>query len=196
MIEKAEIHKFLLQSLFGKINNKQQAAIDRAYRDFNRTLKDFYKEDKDENKIKIKEDWKSIIQTFIQEVLINSYKERVEFDTIHEKYCKQLIESNNDKYKELTIGQAQKWLNMTLKYLLILEEKGIEKNFQYFHIPIDNIIQDILSEKLEIKKEFAVWSKIKDYKQYIEYQCIIREKLKPAIPIVKEMELFNEAIAK
>lgn len=196
MIEKAEIHKFLLQSLFGKIRDKHEAAINRAYRDFNRTLKDFYKDDKDERKIKVKEDWNLIIKQFINEVKNNTYENHEAFDAIHENFCKKLIDSNKNLYNKLTRGQAQKWLNMTLKYILILEENGIEKNMQYFHIPIDNVIQDILQSKYNIPKKFPAWSQINDYEAYLEYQNTIREKLNPAIPIVKELELFNEAIAK
>lgn len=206
MIEKAEIHKFLLQSLFGKINNKQQAAIDRAYRDFNRTLKDFYtdkatdsKEIKRSNNIKketIRKKWNIIVSQFIDKVLYNSIANQEDFDKIHEDFCNQLIDSNNKQYNKLTRGQAQKWLNMTLKYLIILEEDGIEINMQYFHIPIDNVIQDILEAKLNIPKEFPTWSQIDDYKAYLGYQQKVRTKFISEYPILKEMELFNEAIAK
>ncbi|MBX7226848.1 MAG: hypothetical protein K1X55_12520 [Chitinophagales bacterium] len=191
-----EIHRFLLQSLFGKIENKYDAAINRAYRDFNRTLKDFFKENKDERKIKVKENWNLIIKQFINEVKNNTYENYEAFDAMLENYCKKLINSNIELYNKLTIGQAQKWLNMTLKYLIILEEDGIEINMQYFHIPIDNVIQDILEAKLNIPKEFSTWSQIDDYKAYLDYQQKVRTKFVSEYPILKEMELFNEAIAK
>jgi hypothetical protein len=195
MKQKAEIHRFLLQSLFGKIENKHDAAINRAYRDFNRTLKDFYKDDKDERKIKVKEDWNLIIKRFINEVKNKTYENYAAFDSIHEDFCNQLINFNKNLYNKLTRGQAQKWLNMTLKYLIILEEDGIEINMQYFHIPIDNIIQDILQKTMEIPKKFPVWSQINDYEAYLKYQNEIRIKFKNDYPIIKELELFNDAIA-
>jgi hypothetical protein len=189
-----------------KIENKHDAAINRAYRDFNRTLKDFYtdkasdsKETKKSNNYKREEmriKWNEIVRKFVYKVLNNSFTNQDEFDKIHQEYCKQLIESNNDIYKELTRGQAQKWLNMTLKYLIILEEDGIEINMRYFHIPIDNVIQDFLEAKLNIPKEFPTWSQIDDYKAYLDYQQKVRTKFVSECPILKEMELFNEAIAK
>ena len=46
--------------------------------------------------------------------------------------------------------QAQKWINMSMKYLYALGDErvpGISKNYEYFHIPIDNIILNELKSK-------------------------------------------------
>lgn len=194
---KNEIHQFLLLSLFGKINDNKDAAIKRAYRDFNRTLKAFFKDDRDIRKISIKNKWNEIVHQFIGEILNQSINNQDAFDKLHNAYCEKLIKTKNEIYNQLTLGQAQKWLNMTLKYLIILEEKGIEKNMQFFHIPIDNVIQDILQKEYAINKKFAVWSaiSINDYGKYIEYQNEIRDKFKDEYPILKELEIFNKAIA-
>lgn len=197
MKQKAEIHRFLLQSLFGKIENKHDAAINRAYRDFNRTLKDFFKEDKNVDKIKVRSGWHKIVKEFIDEVVGKSYQNNEDFDKMHEKYCKKLINSNNLLYDKLTIGQAQKWLNMTLKYLMILEAfeaEEIEKNRQYFHVPIDNVIQDSLEIKFMLPKRFGAWSKIDDYEAYLKYQDDIRKICDNEYPIGLEIILFNEDI--
>jgi hypothetical protein len=194
---KRGLNDFLLQSYFGKIENTYDTAINRAYRDFNRTLKDFFKEDKNVDKIKVRSGWHKIVKEFIDEVVGKSYQNNEDFDKMHEKYCKKLINSNNLLYDKLTIGQAQKWLNMTLKYLMILEAfeaEEIEKNRQYFHVPIDNVIQDSLEIKFMLPKRFGAWSKIDDYEAYLKYQDDIRKICDNEYPIGLEIILFNEDI--
>lgn len=86
-----------------------------------------------------------------------------DFNTWHEKTCKELVGSYNDINKSpnndegFTFGNAQKWVNMTIKYIYLLNTvfsniKGEENNFSktygniidgissYIHIPIDNYI--------------------------------------------------------
>lgn len=182
--------QFLLQSYFGNIQDKTNAAIKRAYRDMNRTLRGIAKE---ENAKEIKTEWLEIIVDFVKEVQIKNFNSQSEFDDLHKKYCYSLEAQNN---KFMSIGQAQKWLNMTLKYLIVLEDNAIIKNKKYFHIPIDNIIQDIIKDKYKIKRLQSAWSQIKDYPLYLKYQDEFRNKLQNTCPINKEMVLFNDALAK
>jgi hypothetical protein len=95
---------------------------------------------------------------------------------------------------KLFIGQAQKWINMTLKYLFALGEnriKGISKNYIYFHFPLDNIIQDKLV-KLGIPKFKVSWSRIDNYVEYLNYQCLVRTKFAGQILMDVEFRLYNE----
>ena len=58
-------------------------------------------------------------------------------------------------------------MNMHLKYLFVLGEarvSGITKNYGFFHVPIDNIIQDELKKQKGINKLPEPWGKIYDYK--------------------------------
>lgn len=96
---------------------------------------------------------------------------------------------------ELSIGQAQKWINMTHKYLFALGESrvnGISKNYEFFHIPINNIIQEKL-EKEGIEKLKERWSRIKQYSNYLDYQKKVREHFAGQIPLDVEFKLFNKS---
>lgn len=69
---------------------------------------------------------------------------------------------------------------------------NIEHNYKYFHIPIDNIIQEEL-EKYGIPKIKSAWSKIDSYDEYFNYQIIVRQVFKDRIPLDVEFEFFQNA---
>lgn len=69
---------------------------------------------------------------------------------------------------DISYGQAQKWINMTLKYMFAIGPNiidGIDRNYDYFHIPLDNVIQEKLSihgiNRINIR-----WSRIDNYQTY------------------------------
>ena len=55
------------------------------------------------------------------------------------RYGESLFKKENNEV-EFYYGQAQKWLNMTLKYMLVMGLWGIEKYKDSLHVPIDNYI--------------------------------------------------------
>ena len=84
---------------------------------------------------------------------------------------------------------------MTLKYLFVLGDNivnGISTNYTYYHIPIDNIIQNKFLEKYDIPKLSERWSKIDDYERYLNYQIKVRQTIQNQIPMDVELRLFNE----
>lgn len=95
----------------------------------------------------------------------------------------------HDLFREtLTYGQAQKWVNMTIKNMLVMGlwdfPESIEKEL---HIPIDSYIIDEAKKDLDIKKPSSSWSKIKDVEEYFDYQKKVREKVNyPETPLMWE----------
>ena len=110
----------------------------------------------------------------------------------------------------MTYGQAQKWLNMMLKYVLMTAEDSALKN--YLHIPVDSYIMQAVGSdnpklkhclKLECvpKKDGTVgkysesaskpWSKW-TYEEYIAFQNCIREAIS-ASDYTSPIEWENEA---
>ena len=175
---------FLITLYFNTSEGFEDAGLKRAYLDFNRTLKI-----KDGNK-KRREEKRLISQDYLKKELLtlisSPITSQTEFDQKHKKMCLDLI----DNWDELSIGQAQKWINMTLKYWLLFGEKrinNIEKNAVFFHIPIDSYVQKgMFSEKYP-----KAWSKIKNYKDYFEYQIKQREKVTGKAPLLDEFIFFN-----
>ena len=173
--------------------NYHQKGIWRAYRDFSRTLRF---NDLKENPISIpliKNLWEKDLLKIIFEVCESNFSNQEKFDEWHKEKTISLTIINNNDFG-LTIGQSQKWINMTLKYLFLFGDEKIpfiSKNAQYFHIPIDNIIQDRISKNLKINRIEGSWSRIGNYDSYLEYQKEIRDKIKPLSAFEFEFKLFN-----
>ena len=190
VLSKNDIENFWIRVYLDNSCGYKIAAIKRAYRDFNRTLKGLPQTEEERNVLR--EKWIAALGSKITELLSHEFTEQEEFTKWHQSTCYRLRTANESYH--LSQGQAQKWINMTLKYLFALGEtrvSGISKNYAFFHIPIDNIIQEKL-EQLGIPKFETVWSKIPDYDSYNNYQKLVRQVFKDQIPMDVEFKLFNE----
>ncbi len=191
------VAEFLYRVYFDFSEDYITAAMKRAYRDLNRTLVNFPKEDGIKEKLRF--NWRTFLKRTIEEnILKTQFNNWDDFTSWHQSVCEGILTINSE-YKGLTIGQAQKWLNMTLKYLYVLGEDrvpGINLNYQYFHMPIDNIIQDAMPtlKKKPNVKTFETWSKIDNYKDYLDFQQKIKQEFKDKIPMNVEFELFNSGL--
>lgn len=122
--------------------------------------------------------------------------ENSDFDEWHEVKCEEIInfmnnsidKSNTEILKEkFTVGQAQKWVNMTLKYLWLLDALPDNIDENDLHIPIDSYIIEIAYDNknkfenalgiLEEKPKDS-WSKLPKYETYFEIQEAIRKAIK------------------
>ncbi len=174
-----------------------EACVEKAYRDMCRTID--YKYSVSELKGKSKEEQemfnrkKNNSLKELKELLIKEFSDVLEsslsdFGVWHENLCNMLTEyTNSEVFKEkLTVGQAQKWINMTIKYLRILGKW--DEKIKDVHIPIDEYIMSAASiEKgteiyydagvygLGVQRIKENWSKITDYESYKTYQKNLRE---------------------
>ena len=174
------------------MNDILRKCANKAYMDFCRTIR-FKTEDGN-----IKAEYK----TKICDMLVNNYDaltdavkstddKQTVFDKEHNRICEEIIKTYSE-ISEFTYGQAQKWLNMMLKYVLLIEENSALKS--YLHIPVDSyIMQSVGSDNPKLKyclklecipqKNCTVdkysestskpWSKW-DYEEYIAFQNSIR----------------------
>ncbi|WP_378018329.1 hypothetical protein [Adhaeribacter terreus] len=84
---------------------------------------------------------------------------------------------------------------MSLKYLFAFGENrvpNISRNYRFFHIPIDNIIQDKLQKDKKIEKLTQAWSRVNEYETYLNYQIKVRQSYSGQIPMDVEFKLFNQ----
>ena len=174
---------FLIRLLFNTKDGFEYAGIRRAYLDFNRTLKIQDRNSHSDDK-KRSED---LLKNKLLELISEEMESQKCFDELHEKLCDALITS----WKVLTYGHAQKWVNMTLKYWLVLGKsriENIEKNARFFHIPIDSYVQRGWFKE----KQPKAWSKIDNYNDYMEYQKKHRLSAdSKSNPILEEFKFFN-----
>lgn len=172
---------FFIRLYFDDSEGFYYAGIKRAFLDFSRTLKI-----QDDNSTTLKQNAEKLILSKLSELTQTNFLDQIEFDKFHEATCEQLIEV----WSELKFGQAQKWINMTLKYWILFGDKrktGIEKNAKYFHIPIDSYVQKGMFDE----KYPSAWSKIDDYETYMNYQRQHRKKQTENYPIIEEFNFFN-----
>lgn len=106
--------------------------------------------------------YKSCLEYFTQQDA-----EKPEYDDWHSDLCYELVNTYKDvkhpedKTSVFTYGNAQKWVNMTVKYLTMLVSLGmlesyealIDKNKSKFHIPIDSYILSALWRNEETTNE-------------------------------------------
>lgn len=120
-----------------------------------------------------------------------------DFDDWHKAKCEEIINFMNNsidksntkilKKESFTIGQAQKWVNMTLKYLWLLNALPTGVKPEYLHVPIDSYIIEIAYDNknkfenalglLEEKPEES-WSELYKYEEYFKIQEAIRKAIK------------------
>lgn len=213
---KKELYDFLMYSVFGIIDkekdkNKKIKCARRAYRDLARTIKYKYSSSELEHAKKgSKEaDFKAKRDSWIREMcieLINSIdmfeKEKKEFDIWHKELCIKFVEPTEEdevfcRGKEfleegITYGQAQKWLNMALKYLWLMDLLPTSISPEWLHVPVDSYIlkklkqEDSFKERDDIKSDKYLdetWSAFSNYDNYKELQERIRDMLQEELPI-------------
>lgn len=163
-------------------NDIIELAMTKAYRDLMRTIRNFSDNpEHDEILKKARNSLKKSI-TRMMEVELNSQKE---FDAMHKLACEDLINSFSTQL--FTIGQAQKWINMTFKYLHLLDYEKVNNVYEYCHIPVDSYMLNITNYQMS-----KPWSKIDDYDEYLKYQQWFRETYKDEIPLDTEFYLWLE----
>lgn len=173
----------------------------RAYLDLNITLK--------VNKKISEEDRKSIVLAICDKlvgdikILLFNKNDSEDYDKSHKQLCLKiknhintesaLLDLSNNEFHD---GQAQKWLNMTLKYMWLLGFLEDEIETQFLHVPVDNYIikavwefDDIklplIEEKLRKDKsrgkysteKYRCWSNW-EYDEYGEFQDSLKKHLK------------------
>lgn len=181
MIDKDALD-FLYALYFGAFNDAFDAATNRAYRDMNRTIR--FCGLADEKRKEIRLDVNGLIRASVQELRQQSKMDQKFFDDWHQKLCDAIIEMYEKNGITFTYGQAQKWINMTLKYLYVIEPNLVETLFKYCHVPLDNYVFDISERLFGIEKPKIPWSRWYDYyDQYMAYQMQLRSSIKNEEPL-------------
>jgi len=173
--------------------------INTAYRDFCRTLHGIRNND---HKTEMKSEASDIIRGMIVNILGNSVPQD-EFNKLHESACNDIKTVYLKNQTAFFIGQAQKWINMSFKYvymlyladLLKVSKTGIDirkHNYRHFHLPIDNIVLQHQTVKRLYSQHIgnAVWSKIDDYANYLVFQKHLKKEVKIPL-IVFEGQIWN-----
>ena len=171
-LTEADMQNFFRFLYFGKFTDVVSVSMDKAYLDFNRTLRGLEKF-KTEHKKDYVADAKIVLAESISDLLDPKTKIQSQqtFDDWHKTTCdrlRQVFEGFPFRY-----GQAQKWINMALKYVFILEPGRVSHVYSFFHIPIDNIILKNL-QPYDPPTFSSVWSQVDNYEDYLRFQLWFR----------------------
>lgn len=124
---------FLLYAYFGSDKNPFLSCSKRAYLDMCRTLR---------LNGKCGEPYREYIDFLLEEeiksLLSGKNCNQKDYDIWHYNLCIKLIDYYKNEGFVFTIGQAQKWINMMMKYLYIQGSVTLSEIFPYLHIPLDN----------------------------------------------------------
>ena len=178
-----------------------QWASNKAYRDVCRTISFKETGESIENK-------KSRMQKRIEvtNIIYERIKQIDDYDKWHKETCDQIqnIYVNFISHKEIStlyIGQVQKWLNMTIKWLWLYNTtnphdyfKAILDHKNDLHIPLDSFIIKYLKKEYGINISTPEWSRIKNYNKYFEHQKLLRQNLTDLSPIEWELIHWKKAL--
>jgi hypothetical protein len=190
-----ENNDFLLLLTFGEAisTDPLMACIKTAYLDLNRTIRGFAGLS---NGAKICADAHSLIREQIRELRKEKSSQK-EFDAWHKRSCEQLVSFYKEQLRSspkviFTVGQAQKWLNMAMKYIYIVGEQripGYVSFYDFCHMPMDNRILEH-HETSGLYDGKCAWSKINKYDKYLLFQEKAREKFAPSPLLAVEFKFW------
>ena len=161
-MEKKNALNFLLYSYFGVTSDSEEnellrAAASRAYQDAASHVLSVRNEGEKDG---LRNDGCDALVTFLQELPVEDY------DAAHKKLCSKLKSLYSGKTTEdrgFTYGIAQKWVNMTMKYIFILSTLIEKEEFSQkytdrlpekeMHIPLDSYMLEYIAQK--DSKKFA-----------------------------------------
>jgi len=178
-LKRSDYEDYLVYLYFGAKSDCLSRCIDRAYLDFSRTLWGLSKlASRDKNND------------------LASVTGQAAFDKWHEATCQQLSAIYNEHDYHLFVGQAQKWINMTFKYIFTLSElgkyrrPGLGEVYPFCHAPLDRLLIHRLSKKYDIPwPHQCAWSRLDNYNHYLCYQQQIRQRFVP-VPLDVEFLLW------
>jgi hypothetical protein len=206
----------LLDWLFGTEERTIAACTRVAYGDVKRRFSGIGKMP-EKDKQKWRGDVERLIEGHIGDLFKGVLSERGAFDVWHNKACEDICNVSDEHNipqwvewmdGEFTYGLAQKWLNMTIKNMLIMErwDEKLEPIKKCLHVPVDSYIMEAASEMLGVgivdtQGQFKPykegvskpWSKW-DYSDYIKFQEDVRNAAD--CPIDWEYSAWNKTKAK
>ena len=179
ILTEKDYDNFYKTIIYGYIEDELSSSIKSAYRDMCRTLSGF---SKNPEKEEIRKNSVEILHKQIQNLIDKKDINQEMFDEWHLNTCKKLIQIFGNQ--KLFYGQAQKWINMSLKNLSMLNHSKVNHFYEYCHIPIDNYILEETGYKFNTS-----WSRIDNYKDYLNFQKWFNTNYK-GIPLDEEFELW------
>lgn len=183
---------FVAFCYFGRRGDWLDRCMWRAYLDMNRTLHGMSKLGDDHG------EWKTAMLCVLKDRLTVLPGEHAwtqpSFDAWHRETVDMLIAVSTEHKFAVSVGQAQKWINMSIKYAIALGERrlpGFYSVYDVAHVALDNIVLKGLEERGMPPLGFA-WSRLNDYGQYMDCQQWVRDSIQ-GVSLEVEYRLWQDA---
>jgi hypothetical protein len=171
-LSRADYEDFLIRLYFGDDADPLAACSRRAYLDFSRTLHGVGPHSRD-----LYGHAQGILRKRLELIRYQTLTQAL-FDKWHRATCHSLAGSYSKLgYESFFVGQAQKWVNMTLKYTYVFGESripGFTNVYELCHVPLDNILL-LRLRPLRFPILPCAWSRLNDYNFYLSLQRWIRD---------------------
>jgi hypothetical protein len=197
----AKQYEYLLRVYFGNESDQLGRCIQRAYRDLQRTIHGVADVLEGEH---LRARASAVVRSFLTDVASVGERglDQTSFDCRHRAVCAKLcLTYRRAGFARFRVGQAQKWLNMALKYVFVFGEDrlpGYKSTFKLAHIPLDNIILGSL-RRFGVPRLGTAWARISRYEDYMSIQRWVRSAFPGSAPLAVEFALWqnseNESVA-
>jgi hypothetical protein len=180
---------FFAECLSGAQGSLLDRCITHAYRDMNRTLQGIGQIKDKRRAASICDEGKELVRRHVIALAAKAAPETApelhsHFDAWHSAACLELISFYNKALSGLTparthFGQAQKWINMTIKYCWVCWDglpEGLGPWYPAAHVPVDELILSVVVEYGAVPdRPCSVWSRWDDEQEYLTFQKKLRE---------------------
>ena len=167
----------LIKLVFGEADDLLASCVKRAYLDICRTLRGL-------SKLANRDQIVAQSSRYLRQRLLDiasgyvELEDQVHFDRWHQTTCHRLSGIFDERgYEALHLGQAQKWVNLSLKYVHVMGSRrlpGFEALYPFCHLPLDNALVEKLAP-YGFPPLSCPWNHLDDYKQYLERQQWVRD---------------------
>jgi|SRR5665213_3969038 len=181
---------------FGSPEGLVRRCVNRAYRDFNRTWHGA--QDPAGQRLERRETAETAIVEALS-AIVDRGIDQAAFDIWHRDTRNAVIYASDPAQRGsgLTLGQAQKWINMSTKYVVGSGAPGFAGLKVVAHVPIDGLLLTALERDCKFTPALKLlpkiaWSKLSDEQAYEKFQCEVRRLAAPSSPLVLEFRLWSE----
>lgn len=193
-----EREEYLLLLYFGAwAKSPIGRCVCRAYRDMNRTLHGLRSHAAHQQ---LSNDAHTLVVQRLKDLLrATAISSQSDFDAWHRQLATDLCSYYRDAgYASFSVGQAQKWINMALKYAVIFGDEripGISRLYPWLHAPIDNVVLNEMTLPDAPARKIS-WSRLTDYSEYFSLQRWIRKTYPSEAPLAVEFRLWRRGMEK
>lgn len=172
-LQESDYYDCLLAFYFGRNGNELELCLNRAYGDFKRTMHGIAKHP---NADEMRSRSEQFLKETIASIQAMNAPAQEQFDDWHRSACLGLAEIYRQLGYHFFVGQAQKWINMTFKYIYFFRERrllGFGHLYDTCHAPLDtDFIKGLLPYGFLSLP--CVWSRLDDYDIYLDRQHWLR----------------------